>query len=256
MPEETSIHTDVAGYALGSLTPGERDAFEGHLVTCRSCQAELRQLRQAGDLLRSASPSVEPPTGLAARTMAAIDQAAAGKGSGTPSVAPEEHTAPTPSRPRRRRFPVTVRRGGFALAAALVLGGAVYAGTVLDDGDDEGAPVELQASLQAPDGRAVQAGAEVVKTGIGRVIQFDTRDLPILPKKDYYELWFVGPGDTLKRPNRISAGTFHPDPQGRSSVRFAAAVDPAKYPVLSVTSEPGDGNPQRTGREVLRSTSP
>jgi len=36
-------------------------------------------------------------------------------------------------------------------------------------------------------------------------------------------------------------------------VRLHAAVDPAKFPELSVTAEPGDGNPERTGPEVLRS---
>jgi Anti-sigma-K factor rskA, C-terminal len=112
---------------------------------------------------------------------------------------------------------------------------------------------ELEAALSAPAGGPDQAAVEVRKTGIGRVIRFDSDDLPILPKGEYYELWFVGPGDTRAQPNRISAGTFHPDEQGRSHVRFAAAVDPAKYPVLSVTAEPGDGNPQRTGPEVLRS---
>ena len=106
--------------------------------------------------------------------------------------------------------------------------------------------------LAAPSGVG-QASAEVRKTGIGRVIRFRSDDLPILPKGEYYELWFVGPGDSRSRPNRISAGTFHPDEQGVSSVRFAAAVDPAQYPVLSVTAEPGDGNPARTGPEVLRS---
>jgi len=35
-------------------------------------------------------------------------------------------------------------------------------------------------------------------------------------------------------------------------VTFAAAVDPVKYPVLSVTAEPGDGDPRPTGPEVLR----
>ncbi len=107
--------------------------------------------------------------------------------------------------------------------------------------------------LAAPRGGPAQADVEVRKTGIGRVIRFESDDLPILPKGEYYELWFVGPGDTRSRPNRISAGTFHPDEQGRSEVRFAAAVDPAEYPVLSVTAEPGDGNPERTGPEVLRS---
>ncbi len=93
----------------------------------------------------------------------------------------------------------------------------------------------------------------MVKTGIDRVIEFRTDDLPILPKGEFYELWFVGARDTETSPNRISAGTFHPDEAGRSHVTFAAAVDPAEYPILSVTAEPGDGDPRRTGAEVLRS---
>ncbi len=109
------------------------------------------------------------------------------------------------------------------------------------------------------DGGAASVGREpavVTETGIGRVIQFDTTKLPILPKGEFYELWFVGPGDSPGRPNRISAGTFHPDKQGRSKVTFAAAVDPAKYPVLSVTAEPGDGDPSPSGPDILRSTAP
>ena len=76
--------------------------------------------------------------------------------------------------------------------------------------------LELETALSAPAGGAGQASVEVRKTGIGRVIRFDSDDLPILPKGDYYELWFVGPGDTRRQPNRISAGTFHPDDEGRS----------------------------------------
>jgi len=72
-------------------------------------------------------------------------------------------------------------------------------------------------------------------------------------KGDYYALWFVGPGDSAQSPNRISAVTFHPDPDGGSRVRFAAAVDPAKYPVLAVTVEKGDGDPAPTLPDVLRS---
>jgi len=40
---------------------------------------------------------------------------------------------------------------------------------------------------------------------------------------------------------------------GGSRVRFAAAVDPAKYPVLAVTVEKGDGDPAPTLPDVLRS---
>lgn len=105
--------------------------------------------------------------------------------------------------------------------------------------------------LQAPEGPAT-ASVEVRRTGIGRVVTFSSDTLPIRPKGDYYELWFVGPGDRPGRPNRISAGTFHPDEDGRSFVRFAAAVDPKLYPTLVVTAEPGDGDPRPTGPEVLR----
>ena len=88
------------------------------------------------------------------------------------------------------------------------------------------------------------------------MIDFRTDELPILPKGEYYELWFVGPGDRPGRVNRISAGTFHPDAQGRSNVRFVAAVDPAKYPGLAVTAEPGDGDPAPSRPDVMRSTQP
>jgi anti-sigma-K factor RskA len=130
------------------------------------------------------------------------------------------------AKPPRRRWRLSLAFAGAG--AAIALGAAV-----------------LLLALRGP--------VEVRKTGIGRVIAFESDSLPILPKGEYYELWFVGPGDAPGRPNRISAGTFHPDERGRSHVRFAAAVDPAKYRVLSVTAEPGDGDPRATGPEVLRS---
>jgi hypothetical protein len=86
------------------------------------------------------------------------------------------------------------------------------------------------------------------------VIELDTDDLPILPTGEYYEVWFVAPDENDGAADRISAGTFHPDPDGRSSVRFAAAVDPAKFPTVEITAEPGDGNPAATGPVVLRTT--
>ncbi len=52
-------------------------------------------------------------------------------------------------------------------------------------------------------------------------------------------------------PNRISAGTFHPDAEGRSEVSFTAAVDPTVYPTIVVTAEPGDGDPRPSEVEVL-----
>jgi anti-sigma-K factor RskA/putative zinc finger protein len=231
--EHTTRHDDLAPYLLGALTPEEHASFERHLESCAACRAELLELRGPARLLARAAPAYELPRALEGRTFAAIEREAA--------------PAPRPLllRPPRRRRPRLAAAAAVAAAAVL----AFAAGTQLDR---PAGPVELRTALVAP-GRDGSASVEVRKTGIGRVIRFDSDDLPILPKGEYYELWFVGPGDTLADPNRISAGTFHPDERGRSHVRFAAAVDPSKYPVLSVTAEPGDGNPERTGPEVLRS---
>jgi anti-sigma-K factor RskA len=231
--EHATSHHDLAAYLLGALTPDEAVRFGLHLESCAACRAELLELRGAARLLPQAAEPYDVPRGLEGRTFAAIEREAA--------------PAPRPLllRPSRRHRPRLLAVAAIAAAGVL----AFAAGTRLDR---PGGTVEVEATLAAPGGGA-EATVEVRKTGIGRVIRFDSDDLPILPKGEYYELWFVGPGDTLARPNRISAGTFHPDEDGRSHVRFAAAVDPAKYPVLSVTAEPGDGNPERTGPEVLRS---
>lgn len=111
--------------------------------------------------------------------------------------------------------------------------------------------MEFEATLVDPNGTAV-ATATGIRMGIGRIVQFRTDDLPILPPGELYELWFVGPNDPPRDPDRISAGTFHPDPQGRSHVDLTAAVDPAKYQELSVTAEPGDGDPNPNSPEVFR----
>ena len=231
MTESTTPHHDLGAYLLDALTADERQSFEQHLASCEICNREIAGLEDAARLLDEAAPPYALPESLKARTFAAI----------------EREAAATTVRPLVRR-PWWPR--GLAVAATVAAAVLAFAaGTQINRGDGT---VELKAALSAPRGPA-QASVEVRKTGIGRVIRFESDDLPILPKGEYYELWFVGPADTRSEPNRISAGTFHPDAQGRSHVRFAAAVDPALYPVLSVTAEPGDGNPERTGPEVLRS---
>jgi len=124
-------------------------------------------------------------------------------------------------------------------------------------GEDEGGEpaqegkLELSATLLGPD--AMSAEARVTMTGIGRIVAVESDTLPELDNDaEFYEVWFVGPGDAPASPNRVSAGTFHPDEEGRSSVKLTAAVVPKNYPVLSVTREPRNGDPRRTGPEVLR----
>ena len=228
MTERAGIHGDLGAYLLGVLDQDERELFAAHLAGCERCRAEAHELEGAlGLLARSAAP-VAPPPELETRTLGAI------QGGGD--------TAPSPgvfAWPR------------LALAGALVLAlvAAVFAGTRLDGGVP--GSLELEATLTSRSGDQ-SADASVRRTPTGRIVDLRTDELPILPEGEYYELWFVGPGDRPGAPERISAGTFHPDPEGRSDVRFAAAVDPRGYPELAVTREPGDGDPS-PGRDVLQS---
>jgi Anti-sigma-K factor rskA len=231
-------HEDVAGYLLRSLTPEEEEeeaAFEQQLADCAWCRRQVGELSAPAELRRQAVPAYDMPPDFEVTTLAAVERGAS------------ENGVP-PSPPARRVL--WPRR--LAFAAAAIAAGALVIVPRLDRPVD-GGQVELEAVLVPPTGGPERATAVVEKTGIGQEVSFRSDDLPILPRGEYYELWFVGPGDTRRRPNRISAGTFHPDEQGRSAVELTAAVDPTLYPILSVTAEPAGRHPERTGPEVLRS---
>lgn len=254
MPELHEVpnpHVDLAGYLLDQLEADEAVAFEAHLAQCAQCRSDLEGLRAAAHLLSGAAAPYDLPPDLEARTLQAVELAARSPraaaepdGSAEPPVGPAQSARPVAARVRRIQW-------AAAAVAAVVVGGAAFVGARLLGGDEPGT-LEVQAVLVGDNSR-IEAAAEVRKVDIGRIVEFSTDDLPILPTGEFYELWFVGPGDTPKRPNRISAGTFHPDEDGRSHVTLTAAVDPAKYPVLVVTAEPGDGNPAPSDVEVLRS---
>ena len=152
------------------------------------------------------------------------------------------------------RRPTALRRVLPAAAAVAAMAAGFVVATALDRGDNVqvAGHTEYDGPMRRPDGAAVDAHISVVKTGIGRVVELQTDALPILPTGEFYELWFVGPADSSGDPDRISAGTFHPDEDGRSDVKFAVAVDPALKPVVMVTAEPGDGDPEPSGNVVLR----
>ena len=151
-----------------------------------------------------------------------------------------------PVRSRRRRGAAVA----VAVAAVIVGFGGAQVVEQLRTGSDGGVE-EFAVRVRSDDGRR-QAEVEGTRVGEGRVIRLKSDDLPILPKGEFYEVWFVGPGDSPASPNRISAGTFHPDDRGRTKIVLFGAVDPKKLPVLEITAEPGDGNPLPSGPAVLR----
>ena len=164
----------------------------------------------------------------------------------------------TTTNKRNGRWWRTLQLAAVAAGVAAIFAAGALVGSVraTSDGSDQAGTVEFRGVLtasqtggQASDGQASVVGRLL---SIGRVVSLQSDDLAILPVGQYYEVWFVGPGDSTDSPNRISAGTFHPDERGRSQVALTAAVDPTKYPTLVVTAELGDGDPAPSNREVLR----
>lgn len=143
-----------------------------------------------------------------------------------------------------RRRALTAAAGVALLAAGGAIGAAV--GSVARDQDDLLArgTDEFVATLV---GDGVEVSVEGASAPEGRIITLRSPSLPVLPEGDYYELWFV---DTDG--NRISAGTFHPDEQGRTLVVLHAAVDPRLAGEMEITREPGDGDPAPSGDVVAR----
>ena len=222
-------HPDLGGYVLGALEPAERADFEEHLAGCERCQAEVAELRGLPELLEQAAPPVEVPPSLRERTFAAVERAAA-------------------QQRRRRRLRLALT----AVAACLVLVVAFVGGYTLSRVGpfaDRGRVIEF--ALAAPDGGAARATAKVRQVGDGLAITMEVSGLAPTPPGSVYECWYVGPGDSLERPNRVSAGTFTVGADGRASLRMHSAADLQRYPAMGVTLERDRGNPARRGDKVL-----
>jgi anti-sigma-K factor RskA len=222
-------HPDLGGYVLGALEPAERADFEEHLAGCERCQAEVAELRGLPELLEQAAPPVEVPPWLRERTFAAVERAAA-------------------QQRRRRRLRLALT----AAAACLVLVVAFAGGYMLSQVGpfaDRGRVIAF--ALAAPDGGAARATAKVRQVGDGLAITMEVSGLAPNPPGSVYECWYVGPGDSVERPNRVSAGTFTVGADGRASLRMHSAADLRRYPTMGVTLERDRGNPTRSGDKVL-----
>jgi len=163
------------------------------------------------------------PPGLRERTFAAVEQAAGA----------------------RRRAPLLRL---VAVAAALVV--ALLGGVVVSQlGGGGGQVIEL--ALAAQPGVSGRATAELRRVDDGVAIDMEVSGMAPNPPGSVYECWFVGQGDTLEQPNRVSAGTFTIGASGRASLRMHSAADLRRFPVMGVTLETDGGRPERTGEKIL-----
>jgi hypothetical protein len=264
-------HCDDEVLALAALGEQPAAADAAHLADCGECRAELESLRRTVGAVRvpvTDGQPIPPPlqvwdeiaaaTGVSVTPRTVPSPAARsdrGRDDGPPPsrrsvTTTEEPSVPLQGRRGRRR---TGRRPGRTLllvaASALVVGavgGAVGTSLLTPDPEPARPKVVTQVVLAAlPVDPQASGEAKVVSTGSGRELSVDVRKLA--GTDGFYEVWLIDRG--VKK--MIPLGILHGS-QGQFAI--PEGVDLGKYPIVDVSAEPLDGNPQHSGKSLLRGT--
>jgi anti-sigma-K factor RskA len=262
-----SLHiadTDLALYAMGTLSEAEMESARAHLEVCARCKEELRQNTLALAAYAQTTPAAAPPNGAKQRFMArlaAIPQ--------HQPIAPAQARKPAPS---LREF-ITRRRAPWAGAFAGALAVLLF-GVGLDDihqraqirpllskaqhgAIDSAQLAQLMELLTSPHAQRVALhqvpvaspppeGRVVYEARTGKLLM-TASNLHPLPAGKIYELWILQPGG--KKP--LPAGTFAPDSAGNAAMILAQAPAGLTVQGFGVTIENAGGSDTPTLPIVL-----
>ncbi len=236
------LHLDpelLALLALGERpgTPEAAVANEHHLAGCGICTSELDELATVVRSARLVTPDdalVAPPESVWADIQADL------------AAVPEPSAVVALDERRRRR----TRFLGLAAAACLGLvvgGGGVYAVT---SGDDASTTPQVLASaaLDPLEGQTATGTVTVVSTSSGPQVSVDVSGLA---KPDgFYEVWLLDK-DAKKL---IALGVL--DGTDKGVFAMPPGVSMSDYPVVDVSLEPQDGNPEHSHNSLVRGILP
>jgi anti-sigma-K factor RskA len=226
-------HPDAAGWMLGVLDPGESGRFEAHLESCRECQQAVAEFGSAAQMLKTALPGVqladgpEPPPDLQARTLARVQRAA-------------RKTAWRRWSPRRTLSAAAVALAAAVAAIALILASSAPA-------------LAFTIPLHPHHGITASGQAVAHQAADGWSITMTVHGMPKLRTDQFFECWYVGPGNRPGHPDLITAGTFKASPDGSATVQMWSAANPRTFPMMEITIEmAGDGG--QHGQVLLSGT--
>jgi len=259
-------HCTPEQLSLAALREPLPDADAAHLDTCARCREELASLRRGVDALavpELAAPgaAVPPPPRVWAAIAAATGVTAAPRPEAMAAAAPAAPAAvpppppaavPPPAAPTPEPAPVVplrTRRSRLLLAAAasLVVGVGIGAGAVaLGTGDDEGLAVAAAALDPLADSGATGEARVVERADGTRVLEVDLTAAD--PERGFYEVWLLD--EAVE--DLVSLGIV----RGGSEVALTlpSGVDLGEYPIVDVSVEPLDGDPEHSGVSVARGT--
>jgi hypothetical protein len=272
-------------YAVGALSPAEREGFETHLEVCPECVDEVRELLVVTHGLAHTVPALDAPSALRTRvlqtitgTLPALSRSGADGGVALASPVNED----APSGDSHAEPP----RGGpgalFWVTASLVVvaagGGGWYVAGLdrqitgletelaaathnaerlrLDAAATSTAAAERDAVLAIVAGTGAQqltlVGQPLAPRATARAVWTDAAEmvflasgLPPLPDGDVYQLWFVLP----EAP--VSAALLDPDPDGGATAIVAIPEAVPLPAVMAITVEAAGGAAAPTGDVYL-----
>jgi anti-sigma-K factor RskA len=239
----TDPHTLAGAYAMDSVSPADRAAFEQHLAGCEPCRQEIRSLREATVRLAGAV-AVPPPPGMRDAAVAA-----AARTRQLPPVVRAEG-GPWPARTAQRRWLPRLALGlaGALAAVAIVLGVAVSgAQHQLDQAQLHSKAIATV--LNAADATMLTAKvstggtATVVMSHAERALVFTAANLHPLPAAESYELWLMGPGGDR------GAGMVPGSRPGSAGPMVVSGLTSGDR--VGLTVEPAGGSPRPTSAPVL-----
>jgi hypothetical protein len=265
----------LAELALEALSAEERERVMAHVSTCAECQRELASLQEAVGALAFAVP-VEPLDASRCEPMRErlVARAAADRGS-EPEASRSAAAGVMPSRPTQASAARASRAPGWmALAASLLVAAAL--GWYALSQRDEASRLARELTTAVNQRRQLESQVDSLRSAVGSVLgpavrvvelastgerrpggrmfwdqatdtwTFVAHDLPSLRVGRTYQLWLI---DAAQQ--RISAGTFAPQPNGRAFVKATYRLPPDSLAMIAVTEEPEGGVPQPTGAIVL-----
>ena len=246
---------DLALYALGELTGGERDSMEEHLHTCAACRRELQALRGDLGLLGLSSSGPQPPARSKERLMRAI----AAEPRHVPSAAPVE--------PQRRSLWWAWVPAFAALALLFVAIGMWRSNRAMSDqlaelanrnGEQTAQLDRLNQEmrlLQSPDAVHVSlnpmkapkqpSGTAIFSPSQKRMILMAS-NLPPVPTGKAYELWVI---PVQGAP--IAAGVFKPDEHGNAMMMDRPMPEGVQAKAFAITVENEAGSDKPTSPIML-----
>lgn len=241
------MHDLVGAYVLDALSPAETRAFQDHLQSCRDCQIEVRELREAVGALPLAVEEVEPPADLFDRIRDTIENE-------RPALKPIAGGRPTPRRP----VPWSYLEIAVATAAAiLIVALGAWNIHLQSQISNDRAALQYQhavnkailsgARVSTVPGTGVAPGATAALVqpshpGPGYLI---VEGLPDLASNGVYEVWLVKPSVPP-----VPAGVFSSAGQGVQIWQLRKSA--RGFPVTAVTEERGPhGSQAPKGPKVL-----